>query len=63
MILGKITEKMKEENSYINIVGIVGSIDNDFCKTEITIGTDTALHRIIESVDSISTTATRFAFN
>ncbi|CAK9251220.1 unnamed protein product, partial [Sphagnum jensenii] len=43
---------------YINIVGIVGSIDNDFCKTEITIGTDTALHRIIEAVDAIATTAT-----
>ena len=30
---------------HLNIVGIVGSIDNDFCGTDITIGTDSALHR------------------
>ncbi len=41
----------------------MGSIDNDFCKTEITIGTDTALHRIIEAVDAIATTATRFGLS
>ena len=44
----------------MNIVGIIGSIDNDFCQTEITTGADTALHRIVESVDAIATTATRF---
>lgn len=37
----------------------VGSIDNDFCGTDMTIGTDSALHRIIEAVDAISTTAQR----
>eukprot|EP00794_Sanderia_malayensis_P011777 gene11777-12996_t len=36
---------------------LVGSIDNDFCGTDMTIGADSALHRIIESVDAISTTA------
>src|SRR5688572_16103514 len=30
----------------LSIVGLVGSIDNDFTGTDITIGTDTALHRI-----------------
>ena len=30
---------------YLNVVGMVGSIDNDFCGTDITIGTDSALHR------------------
>jgi len=40
-------------------VGMVGSIDNDFCGTDMTIGTDSALHRIMESVDTISTTASR----
>ncbi|KAH8269454.1 hypothetical protein KR018_003383, partial [Drosophila ironensis] len=35
----------------------VGSIDNDFCGTDMTIGTDTALHRIIEAIDAISSTA------
>lgn len=39
------------------IVGMVGSIDNDFCGTDMTIGTDTALQRIIEAVDSVMSTA------
>ncbi|GFR67568.1 ATP-dependent 6-phosphofructokinase, partial [Elysia marginata] len=43
--------------SHLNIVGLVGSIDNDFCGTDMTIGVDTALHRILESVDEIMTTA------
>ncbi|RUS85721.1 hypothetical protein EGW08_006515 [Elysia chlorotica] len=43
--------------SHLNIVGLVGSIDNDFCGTDMTIGVDSALHRIIESVDEIMTTA------
>lgn len=54
---GSITEEQKETNSHLNIVGLVGSIDNDFCGTDMTIGTDTALHRIIEAVDAIATTA------
>ena len=37
----------------------VGSIDNDFCGTDMTIGADTALHRIFEAVDAIMTTASR----
>lgn len=36
---------------------MVGSIDNDFCGTDMTIGTDSALHRIIEACDAISSTA------
>ena len=36
---------------------MVGSIDNDFCGTDMTIGTDSALHRIIEAVDAIVPTA------
>uniref|UniRef100_A0A8C4IAX7 ATP-dependent 6-phosphofructokinase n=1 Tax=Dicentrarchus labrax TaxID=13489 RepID=A0A8C4IAX7_DICLA len=44
-------------NSVLHIVGMVGSIDNDFCGTDMTIGTDSALHRIIEVVDAIMTTA------
>uniref|UniRef100_A0A8C0IFG1 6-phosphofructokinase n=1 Tax=Bubo bubo TaxID=30461 RepID=A0A8C0IFG1_BUBBB len=39
------------------IVGLVGSIDNDFCGTDMTIGTDSALHRIMEVIDAITTTA------
>lgn len=39
------------------MVGIVGSIDNDFCGTDMTVGTNSALHRIIEAIDAIVTTA------
>jgi 6-phosphofructokinase 1 len=48
------TKEQVITNSMLNIVGIVGSIDNDFCGTDMTIGTDTALHRIISTVDSIA---------
>ncbi|KAK2115718.1 hypothetical protein P7K49_006344 [Saguinus oedipus] len=54
---GKITDEEATKSSYLNIVGLVGSIDNDFCGTDMTIGTDSALHRIIEIVDAITTTA------
>ncbi|KAI3385035.1 hypothetical protein SNEBB_005683 [Seison nebaliae] len=53
----KITKKEGETCAHLNIVGIVGSIDNDFYGTDMTIGTDSALHRIIEAADSITTTA------
>lgn len=36
---------------------MVGSIDNDFCGADMTIGTDSALHRILEAIDAIVTTA------
>ncbi|KAL7832816.1 hypothetical protein SRHO_G00298340 [Serrasalmus rhombeus] len=54
---GKITAEEARRSSHLNIVGMVGSIDNDFCGTDMTIGTDSALHRIIEVVDAITTTA------
>uniref|UniRef100_A0A8D3DTN3 Phosphofructokinase, muscle b n=1 Tax=Scophthalmus maximus TaxID=52904 RepID=A0A8D3DTN3_SCOMX len=54
---GKITPNEAKCSSHLNIVGMVGSIDNDFCGTDMTIGTDSALHRIIEIVDAITTTA------
>ena len=34
-----------------------GSIDNDFCGTDMTIGTGFFLHKIIEAVDGIMPTA------
>lgn len=54
---GKISKEDGQKHRYLNIVGMVGSIDNDFCGTDMTIGTDSALHRIIEVVDAIVTTA------
>ncbi|XP_071475981.1 ATP-dependent 6-phosphofructokinase, platelet type isoform X2 [Marmota flaviventris] len=54
---GKISEEAVTKYSYLNVVGMVGSIDNDFCGTDMTIGTDSALHRIMEVIDAIMTTA------
>ncbi|XP_077517814.1 ATP-dependent 6-phosphofructokinase isoform X2 [Amblyomma americanum] len=54
---GGITQDQRTQCSHLNIVGMVGSIDNDFCGTDMTIGTDSALHRIMEAIDAIVTTA------
>uniref|UniRef100_A0A2K5C354 ATP-dependent 6-phosphofructokinase n=1 Tax=Aotus nancymaae TaxID=37293 RepID=A0A2K5C354_AOTNA len=54
---GQIEKEAVQRYAYLNVVGMVGSIDNDFCGTDMTIGTDSALHRIIEVVDAIMTTA------
>uniref|UniRef100_A0A8C9R8H3 ATP-dependent 6-phosphofructokinase n=1 Tax=Scleropages formosus TaxID=113540 RepID=A0A8C9R8H3_SCLFO len=54
---GLIDSEAVQKYSALHIVGMVGSIDNDFCGTDMTIGTDSALHRIIEVVDAIMTTA------
>ncbi|XP_037922561.1 ATP-dependent 6-phosphofructokinase isoform X2 [Hermetia illucens] len=54
---GKITPEQKQKYGVLHIAGMVGSIDNDFCGTDMTIGTDSALHRIIEAIDAIVSTA------
>uniref|UniRef100_A0A3Q3VTT5 ATP-dependent 6-phosphofructokinase n=1 Tax=Mola mola TaxID=94237 RepID=A0A3Q3VTT5_MOLML len=54
---GKITDNLAKKHDHLNIVGLVGSIDNDFCGTDMTIGADSALHRIMEIIDAILTTA------
>ncbi|XP_074028155.1 ATP-dependent 6-phosphofructokinase isoform X1 [Leptinotarsa decemlineata] len=58
-LLGRneITAEQREKYKVLQIAGLVGSIDNDFCGTDMTIGTDSALHRIIEAVDAIVSTA------
>jgi 6-phosphofructokinase 1 len=56
---GEIDKEAVQKYAHLNVVGMVGSIDNDFCGTDMTIGTDSALHRIIEVVDAIMTTAQR----
>ncbi|KAF9352378.1 6-phosphofructokinase, alpha subunit [Mortierella sp. NVP85] len=54
---GELTKEEVEPFAHLNIVGLVGSIDNDMSSTDITIGAVTCLHRICESIDSISSTA------
>lgn len=54
---GEITAEQAQEHKYLIIAGLVGSIDNDMAGTDMTIGTDSALHRITEAIDAISSTA------
>jgi hypothetical protein len=54
---GRVTAEQAGKYPNIQIVGLVGSIDNDFCGTDMTIGTDTALQRIIDAVDAVVSTA------
>jgi 6-phosphofructokinase 1 len=53
----QITKQMADEHPNMIISGLVGSIDNDMAGTDMTIGADSALHRITEAVDAISSTA------
>ncbi|EYB93149.1 hypothetical protein Y032_0185g1020 [Ancylostoma ceylanicum] len=53
----KITPETAANHPNIQIVGLVGSIDNDFCGTDMTIGTDSALQRITECIDAVVATA------
>ena len=54
---GRIDQQEAEAHPQLAIVGLVGSIDNDMFGTDMTIGADTALHRITEAVDAITSTA------
>ena len=55
----RISSQKAAQTSDLKVVGVVASIDNDFVGTEMTIGSDTALNRIMECLDSLQTTATR----
>ena len=52
-----INKEIAARHPNLLIAGLVGSIDNDMFGTDMTIGADTALHRITEAVDAISSTA------
>lgn len=54
----ELTEEEVQPFKHLNIVGLVGSIDNDLSMTDATIGCFTSLARICEAVDSVDTTAT-----
>lgn len=55
--VGTITGAQAEQHARLVIAGVVGSIDNDMVGTDMTIGTDSALHRITEAIDAIASTA------
>ena len=54
---GEIERARADAHRRLTLVGLVGSIDNDMFGTDMTIGADTALHRITEAVDAIQSTA------
>jgi len=54
---GQIAKELAGEHPFLRLVGLVGSIDNDMSGTDMTIGADTALHRIVEAMDSLHSTA------
>ncbi|MCB0163534.1 MAG: 6-phosphofructokinase, partial [Anaerolineae bacterium] len=54
---GKLDQATAAAHPHLALVGLVGSIDNDMFGTDMTIGADSALHRIVEAVDAIDSTA------
>lgn len=54
---GRISRESAAQHPRLTIAGLAGSIDNDVCGTDISIGADTALHRITGAVDAITSTA------
>ena len=54
---GELKAEEAARHPALSVVGLVGSIDNDMAGTDMTIGTDTALHRITEAIDAITSTA------
>jgi 6-phosphofructokinase 1 len=54
---GVLNEATAAQYSSLRIVGLVGSIDNDMFGTDLTIGSNTALERIIFAIDCITSTA------
>jgi len=54
---GTVAEEVAAAHPALQAVGLVGSIDNDMWGTDRTIGCDSALHRIVDAVDTLTATA------
>ncbi|KAJ5771572.1 ATP-dependent 6-phosphofructokinase [Penicillium odoratum] len=54
---GELTQEQVEPYTVLNIVGLVGSIDNDMSGTDATIGCYSSLTRICDAVDDVFDTA------
>lgn len=55
--MGEVTPQQAAAHPRLMLAGVVGSIDNDLVGSDMTVGTDSALHRIIEAIDAITSTA------
>ena len=54
---GAISREAADRHRVLSLAGLGASIDNDMAGTDMSIGADTALHRITEAVDAIGATA------
>jgi len=54
---GDIAPEVRARHPFLSVVGLVGSIDNDMVGIDMTIGADTALHRITDALDALGSTA------
>ncbi len=54
---GRITPEQRAAVPKLRIIGMVGSIDNDLANSDMTIGADSALHRIVDAIDDLRSTA------
>ena len=54
---GELDQGVSDLHPALIIAGLVGSIDNDLVGTDMTIGADTALHRIVAAIDDLASTA------
>ncbi|MBK8461398.1 MAG: 6-phosphofructokinase [Micropruina sp.] len=53
----RLTQEQADAHPALMIAGLVGSIDNDLVGTDMTIGADSALHRIVDAIDALASTA------
>lgn len=54
---GELTPEQVAGHEKLRVAGLVGSIDNDLVGFDMTIGTDSALQRILAALDELSSTA------
>jgi 6-phosphofructokinase 1 len=54
---GRLGAEQAAAHPGLPVAGLVGSIDNDLWGTDRTIGCDSALHRIVEALDTLTSTA------
>lgn len=54
---GEIAREQADAHPSLRFAGLVGSIDNDLVGIDMTIGADSALHRIVDAMDSLTSTA------
>ncbi len=54
---GEVTQELADAHPTLRFAGLVGSIDNDLVGTDMTIGADSALHRIVDAIDALTSTA------